>query len=73
MYAMKFQIDWLAMIRDIFLETGLNIDYEERVIVKEMDFLFNIVILLQNTSTETLGIIVLYIHVLTYLHTNTCT
>lgn len=43
------------MIQEIFSETGISIDYEERIIVKEVDFIFNLVILLQNTPTETLG------------------
>lgn len=49
------QIDWLSIIRNVFIETDIHIDYGQRIVVKELDFFFHLTLLLQNTPLETLG------------------
>ncbi|KAK7601863.1 hypothetical protein V9T40_009304 [Parthenolecanium corni] len=51
----SFKINWLKIINDLFQNTGMHIDYDHRVVVKEWDYFYNLANLLHNTRTETLA------------------
>lgn len=42
-------------MNNLFQNTGIRIDYDHQVVVKEWDYFYNLAVLLHNTPTETLG------------------
>ncbi|XP_065201148.1 neprilysin-4-like isoform X2 [Planococcus citri] len=53
--AITCRIDWLAIMRNLFSGTPFAMDYNERVVVKELDFFFNFANLLCNTPARVLA------------------
>ncbi|CAH0390816.1 unnamed protein product [Bemisia tabaci] len=50
-----FRVDWARVVAHLFAETGLTFDLGERLIVREMDFLFHLFKLLERTPTRVLA------------------
>ncbi|XP_039296930.1 neprilysin-4 [Nilaparvata lugens] len=47
-------IDWLSLLKMLLQDTNSEIDLSERVIVREMDYLFNLVRLMESTQQKTI-------------------
>lgn len=50
-----FQIDWLQLVHDLFKNTDITFEYSESIVVREMDFLFNLVKLIEDTPIKVIG------------------
>ncbi|XP_054288686.1 neprilysin-4-like [Macrosteles quadrilineatus] len=48
-------IDWLAMVKGIFNDTDIKIEYSERIVVRELDFLFKLTQLIETSSPRTVA------------------
>ncbi|RZF32454.1 hypothetical protein LSTR_LSTR013398 [Laodelphax striatellus] len=47
-------IDWLSLLKMLFQDTDIEIELTERVIVREIDYLFNLVRLMESTNAKTI-------------------
>lgn len=51
-----FQINWLTFVRKLMEGTNITIEWTEKVIVRELDYVFKVMQLLRDTPIKVLSI-----------------